>query len=255
MGSLELNLAGKVCIVTGAGRGLGRDIALKFASEGCKLVILARNEQQIGEVAEEIRRTGADVLAFQADVSDPIKVRNVVAETAVRFGTVDILINNAAINIRKPFLEITDAEWQGTLDINLTGYFLFAREVGKIMVPKRSGKVVNVGSELGVVGDSIGQVSYAASKGGVVQLTRCLAAEWASYRINVNCVAPALMDTPLVAELFRDPEKKKAYARKIPLGRFAGTAEIADIILFMCSRYADFITGHVLLVDGGYTAV
>jgi NAD(P)-dependent dehydrogenase (short-subunit alcohol dehydrogenase family) len=255
MGSIELGLEGKVSIVTGAGRGLGRDIALRFASQGSKVAILSRSEHEIEEVAETIKKMGSEVLGLKADVSDPQQVRDVVSRTHQKFGTVDILINNAAINIRKPFLEISDSDWQRILDVNLTGYFLFAREVGKIMVSKCSGKVLNVGSELGVVGDVTGQVAYSASKGGVVQLTRCLAAEWARYRINVNCVAPALMDTPLTAELLREPDKKSAFVQAIPLGRFADTGEVADIILFMSSHHADFITGQVLLVDGGYTIV
>ena len=254
MGALELGLEGRVVIITGAGRGLGREIALRFARQGCKVVVLARTLSEIEGLAGEIRGLGAEAMPLQADVSDSSQVRRAVTRVAQHFETIDVLVNNAAINIRKPCLEFSDEEWQSILNINLTGYFFFCREAGRVMVAKRSGKIVNVGSELGVVGIS-NYCAYASSKGGVIQLTRCLAAEWASYRINVNCVAPTMMDTPMVAELMKDREKTEKFIQSIPLGRLPETGEVADIILFMSSRLADPVTGHILLVDGGYTVV
>lgn len=255
MGHLELALEGKTGLVTGAGRGLGYEVALGLARQGCKIAALSRTGSQVDALADEIRSAGAEVLPLEADASDSAQVRGAVSRVLERFGTIDILVNNAAVNVRKPCVEYTDQDWQYVLGVNLTGYFLFAREVGKVMTANRRGKVINVGSELGVVGDVIGQVAYASSKGGVIQLTRCLAAEWAPYGVTVNCIAPTLMDTSLVAELFEDRAGIDAFVKRVPLGRLPKPKEVADIILFLSSHYADAITGHVLLVDGGYTIV
>jgi len=255
MGHLELALEGKTGLVTGAGRGLGHEVALGLARQGCRLAALSRTRGQVEELADEIRFAGAEVLPLQADASDSGQVRGAVSQVLERFGTIDILVNNAAVNVRKPCVEYTDQDWQYVIGVNLTGYFNFAREVGKVMTANRRGKVINVGSELGLVGDVIGQVAYASSKGGVIQLTRCLAAEWAPYGVTVNCIAPTLMDTGLVAELFEDRAGIDAFIEKVPLGRLPKPKEVADIILFLSSHYADAITGHVLLVDGGYTIV
>jgi NAD(P)-dependent dehydrogenase (short-subunit alcohol dehydrogenase family) len=255
MGHLELALEGKTGLVTGAGRGLGYEVALGLARQGCKIAALSRTSSQVEALADEIRSAGAEVLPLEADASDSGQVRGAVSRVLERFGTIDILVNNAAVNVRKPCVEYTDQDWQYVLGVNLTGYFLFAREVGKVMTANRRGKVINVGSELGVVGDVIGQVAYATSKGGVIQLTRCLAAEWAPYGVTVNCIAPTLMDTSLVAELFEDRAGIDAFIKRVPLGRLPKPKEVADIILFLSSHYADAITGHVLLVDGGYTIV
>jgi NAD(P)-dependent dehydrogenase (short-subunit alcohol dehydrogenase family) len=250
---IDLGLDGKACLITGAGRGVGRETALRFASQGCRVAILARTLPQLEEVAEEVKRTGMPVLPLRADASKPAQVRDAVARAVKTFGTVDILVNNAAVNIRKPLIEYRDEEWRQIIDTNLTGYFLFCREAGKYMTRNRRGTVVNVGSELGVVGDVIGQVPYSTSKGGVNQLTRCLAAEWGQFGINVNCVAPTLMDTQFTAEQFRNAEGIRAFIERVPLGRLPQPAEVADIILFLSSRFAAAITGQVLLVDGGYT--
>ena len=250
---IDLGLEGKVCLITGAGRGVGREAALRFAAQGSRLAILARSLEQIEAVAEEAGRSGVPVLPLRADASKPAQVRDAVARVLREYGTIDILVNNAAVNIRKPCVEYRDEEWRQIIDTNLTGYFCFCREAGKCMIRNGRGSVVNVGSELGVVGDVIGQVPYSTSKGGVNQLTRCLAAEWGRFGINVNCVAPTLMDTQLTAEQFGNPAGIRAFIEKVPLGRLPQPAEVADIILFMSSRFAAAITGQVLLVDGGYT--
>ena len=255
MHEVDWALEGKTCMVTGAGRGLGREVARRFALAGSKVAIISRTVSELNGLAEEIRQMGCEVLAVPADVSRPAEVRDAVTNILARFGTIDVLVNNAAVNIRKPFLDLTYEDWQRVIGINLTGYFLCAQEVGRVMVKNRSGKIVNVGSEIGMVGSASGQVAYASSKGGIVQLTRCLAAEWAPYHVNVNCVAPTVMRTPLVEEKLKDQQYVDMLLRKIPLGRIAEAGEVADVIVFLCSRFSNFITGHVLMVDGGYTIV
>jgi NAD(P)-dependent dehydrogenase (short-subunit alcohol dehydrogenase family) len=245
----------KVSLVTGAGRGLGRQVALKLTSAGSRVAIASRTRAEIEETAAEIRARGGEVLAVSADVSNPGKVKDLFARVLDHYGTIDVLVNNAAVNIRKPCLDLTFEDWEKVIGINLTGYFLCAQAAGRVMVPNRSGKIVNIGSEIGVVGSSTGQAAYASSKGGIIQLTRCLAVEWAPYRINVNCVAPTVMRTPLIEEKLKDSSYVETLLKKIPLGRIADADEVADVVLFLSSRLADFITGHVLMVDGGYTIV
>lgn len=251
----DWGLEGKVSVVTGAGRGLGRQVALRLASAGSRVTIASRTRAELEETAAEIRASGGEALAVLADVSNPGEVKDLFAGVLHHYKTIDVLVNNAAVNIRKPCLDLTFEDWEKVIGINLTGYFLCAQAAGRVMVPNCSGKIVNIGSEIGVVGSASGQTAYASSKGGIIQLTRCLAVEWAPYQINVNCVAPTVMRTPLVEERLKDPSYSEMLLKKIPLGRIADAGEVAEVVLFLSSRLANFITGHVLMVDGGYTIV
>ena len=251
----DWGLNGKISMVTGAGRGIGKEIAVKLASAGSKVVIMSRTASQLHDTAREMEKAGGEVLVIPLDVSKPLEVDEAVTETMDRFSTIDVLVNNAAVNIRKPCLDLTYDDWLKVININLTGYFLCAQKVGKIMVQNRAGRIINVGSELGTVGSSSGQVAYASSKGGIVQLTRCLAVEWAPYQVNVNCVSPTVTRTPLVEEELADPNYMDMLHKKIPLGRIAEPEEVANAVVFLASRFSNFITGHIMMVDGGYTAV
>jgi NAD(P)-dependent dehydrogenase (short-subunit alcohol dehydrogenase family) len=251
----DWGLVGKVCVVTGAGRGLGRAIARSLAGAGAKLVIVSRTESELRELAHELEGSGCEALAIPIDVSDPAQVNQMADEALRRFGTIDVLVNNAAITIRKPFLEQTVEDIEKVIGINLIGYLLCAQAVGRTMVENKSGKIINIGSEVGIVGTASGAVPYSASKGGIAQFTRCLAVEWAKYNINVNCIAPSLMWTPMVEERLKDPKYLEWVINKIPMGRVPKPEEVADMVLVMASRYSSFVTGHVLMVDGGYTIV
>lgn len=251
----DWGLSGKVCIITGAGRGLGKAVATRLANAGARLVIVSRTESQLRELTREIENSGGEILAIPTDVSDPIQVDKMADEALSRFGTIDVLVNNAAVTIRKPFLEQTYEDIQKVIGINLIGYLLCAQAVGRTMVANRSGKIINIGSEVGIVGTASGAVPYSASKGGIAQFTRCLAVEWAEYNINVNCVAPGLMWTPMVEERLKDPKYMDWVLNKIPLRRVPKPEEVADVVLMVASKYSSFITGHVLMVDGGYTIV
>lgn len=255
MQNADWGLVGKVCVVTGAGRGLGKAIARSLAGAGAKLVIVSRTKSELSDLSREIVESGGEVLAIPMDVSDPIQVNRMAEDALKRFGTIDVLVNNAAVTIRKPFLEQTVEDIQKVIGINLVGYILCAQAVGRTMVANRSGKIINIGSEVGIVGTASGAVPYSASKGGIAQFTRCLAVEWAKYNINVNCVAPSLMWTPMVEERLEDPKYLEWVVNKIPMGRVPKPEEVSDMVLVMASRYSGFVTGHVLMVDGGYTIV
>jgi NAD(P)-dependent dehydrogenase (short-subunit alcohol dehydrogenase family) len=249
----DWGLNDKVALVTGAGRGLGRAVAKTFAQAGARVGMVSRTESQLQETAHEIEAMGGEVLALPGDVSDPAQVNQIADHVVKRFGTIDVLINNAAVTLRKPFLEQTYEDMEKVIGINLTGYLLCAQAAGRIMVQNRSGKIINIGSEVGIVGTASGTVPYSATKGGIAQLTRCLAVEWAPYHINVNCVAPGLMWTPMVEERLKDPKYLDWVLNKIPLGRIPKPEEVAGVVLMVASKYSNFITGHVLMVDGGYT--
>lgn len=249
----DWGLSGKVCIVTGASRGLGKVLSTRFADAGAKLVIVGRTESQLKETASDVEQLGGEVLAIPMDVSNPAQVNEMAEKAVSRFGTIDVLINNAAITLRKPFLEQTPEEIQRVIETNLVGYLLCAQAVGRTMVAKRSGKIINIGSEVGIVGTASGAVPYSSSKGGIAQFTRCLAVEWAKYNILVNCVAPGLMWTPMVEERLKDPKYLDWVLNKIPLGRIPKPEEVANVVLMISSQYTTYVTGHVLMVDGGYT--
>jgi NAD(P)-dependent dehydrogenase (short-subunit alcohol dehydrogenase family) len=174
-------------------------------------------------------------------------------ETVVQeFGRIDILVNNAGVNIRKPVLELTEEDWDTVLDTNLKGYFLVARAVGKHMISQGRGKVINMASILGAVALP-NQLAYASSKGGVVQMTKVMALEWASHNIQVNAIAPTYFETPLVAPLRNDPERYRFIMERTPMGRWGQPEELEGTAVFLASRASDFITGQTIFVDGGWT--
>lgn len=246
------DLSGRVALVTGASRGLGRAMAKGLAKAGADLVLCARNEQDLLSAAEEIRGMGSKALAIQVDVLSSESVERMVETALDGMGRIDILVNNAGVNIRKPVVELQEAEWDTVLDTNLKGYFLVGRAVGKQMIAQRGGKVINVASILGSVGLP-NQVAYASSKGGVIQMTKVMALEWASYHINVNAIAPTYFETPLVAALRNDPERYRFIVERTPMGRWGQPEELEGVVVFLASRASDFITGQTIFVDGGWT--
>jgi NAD(P)-dependent dehydrogenase (short-subunit alcohol dehydrogenase family) len=250
-------LDGKVALVTGASRGIGRAIALGLAGAGADVALIGRDPATLEPVAQGIERAlERQALPVPLDVANVEAIPAVVAAIVERFGRIDILINNAGMNIRKPTLEYTPEEWDTVLDTNLKGTFFLTQAVGRRMIEAGQGKILNIGSMTAFLG--IPTVpAYTATKAALQQLTRTLAVEWAEHNIQVNAIAPGWISTDLTAPLKTNPELAPRYRwvlSRTPAGRFGEPEELVGAAVFLCSPAADFITGQVLAVDGGLLA-
>ncbi|MFN0147144.1 MAG: SDR family NAD(P)-dependent oxidoreductase [Dehalococcoidia bacterium] len=253
LGTQLFDLSGRVAVVTGAGRGLGRTMALALAAAGADLAVSARTQAELDTLVTEIEALGRRAVAIRADITVEADAVRIADETTSRLGRLDILVNNAGMNIRKPVLELTEAEYRQVLDTNLVGYFNCARAAGKVLTAQGSGKVINISSIMGRVALA-NQAAYASSKGGVEQLTKVLALEWAANNVQVNAIGPTYFETDLTRPLFEDPERKNFISERTPMGRWGQPHELAGAVIFLASRASDYITGHTLMVDGGWTA-
>jgi NAD(P)-dependent dehydrogenase (short-subunit alcohol dehydrogenase family) len=250
----SFDFRGRAVFVTGAGAGIGRATALAFARLGAAIAVTDIDEAAAAAVADEIGRVGGTAAAFALDVADEAGVGAVVAEALARFGAVDVLVNNAGIGARVATVDMPTERWRQVLDVGLTGAFHCARAVGRHMVERRRGAVVNVASIMGLTGGGLyPNPAYHAVKGALVNLTRALALEWAPH-VRVNAVAPAFVRTRLVEPLMADPAMAKALLDATPLGRLIEPEEVAHAIAFLSSDAAAMITGHTLPVDGGWLA-
>ena len=247
-----MRFAGQTAVVTGAGRGMGRAIALALAAEGAAVVVAEVDAAVGAAVVEEIRAAGGRALAVTVDISDIHQVQRLFAMTKEEFGGLDILVNNAGIGIPKPLVDYTEADWDRQLGVNLKGMFFATQEAAKLMLPRRKGKIVNFASTAGFVSSSTPETAYDISKGGVRQLTTSIAAELAPHRINVNAVAPGTIATDLTMRVLDTEEKMARASAKIPMGRLGTPEDMVGPVLFLCSSEADYVTGHTLVVDGGW---
>jgi 2-deoxy-D-gluconate 3-dehydrogenase len=247
---------GKVALVTGAGSGLGKSIALALAEAGADVIVteLPSRIDRACAVAECIESLERRALALKLDVTSLKSIQRMVERSIREFSRIDILVNNAGINVPKNALDVTEEDWDRVLDVNLKGVFFCAQAVGREMIKRRFGKMINIASQNGVVG-FYQRAAYCSSKAGVVNLTRVLAIEWAPYHVNVNAVAPTFVLTPLTEKLFADPSFSREIRRRIPLGRLGRPEDVVGAVVFLASPAADLITGHTLLVDGGWTAI
>jgi glucose 1-dehydrogenase len=245
-----LKLKDKISLVTGAGQGIGKAIALTFDEEGSCVVVNDIDLDKATAVAEQINASGGEALPLRADVSQSNEVSTMVAEAIKSFGRIDILVNNAGIQTVSPFLDLSEEEWQRVMDVNLKGTFLCSQMVAREMVKYRKGKIINI-SSIHQTTPRYNKAHYDASKAGIMMLTKDMALELSTYRINVNCIAPGAIVTPMNKDILDSPERMTEMNSKIPWGRMGQPEEVAKATLFLASDEADYITGATICVDGG----
>jgi 3-oxoacyl-[acyl-carrier protein] reductase len=243
-----ISLAGQVAVVTGAGRNIGRAIAVRLAEAGADVALVGRSEGLLEEVATAIRRLGRGALAFPCDVADAAAVAATAEKIVEKFGRIDILINNAGVTRDKLLLRMDEADWDEVLDVNLKGAFHFSKVAARAMIRQKRGRILSVTSVIGQIGNA-GQANYAASKAGLIGFTKSLAKELAPRGITVNAIAPGFIDTAMTQVLAADV--REALLRSIPLARFGTPQDVAQVALFLASEHAGYITGQVINVDGG----
>ena len=241
-------LANQIAVVTGAGRGIGRAIALKFAAEGTDVVCVSRTAENSEKVAVEVRALGRKAWAHAVDVADSASVNAATEKILAEAGRVDILVNNAGVTRDGLLMRMSDADWDTVLDTNLKGAFLFTKAFSRAMLKQRAGRIINVASVIGLIGNA-GQCNYAASKAGLIGFTKSMARELGSRSITVNAIAPGFIETDMTADI--KPEMKTEMLKQIPLGSFGQAEDVANAALFLASPAARYITGQVLTVDGG----
>jgi NAD(P)-dependent dehydrogenase (short-subunit alcohol dehydrogenase family) len=249
----EFSLTGKVALVTGASRGIGRYLALGLAHYGADIIITGRTVYQLDDTAREIRDLNRRCLVVPMDITRKAEVDAGVEKAFQHFGRIDILINNAGINIPKPALEVTEEDWRRVLDSNLTGLFFCCQAVGRIMIEQQGGKIINISSQTGTVAIQW-RAAYCSSKAGVNLLTKVLALEWGPHHINVNAVAPTFIETPMTKPMLENEAFREMVLGKILLGRVGQPKDVLGAVIYLASEASDLVTGHVLLVDGGWTA-
>ncbi|MCM3712699.1 SDR family NAD(P)-dependent oxidoreductase [Halalkalibacter oceani] len=251
----SFDLTNKVAIVTGSGSGIGKTIALGLAESGASIVVteLPGKEEAARETAAEIEKLGQQALVATLDVTKLETIRQMVSEAEAHFGRIDILVNNAGIIIRKPSLEVTEEDWDKVHDVNLKGTFFTSQEVAKVMKEHGGGKIVNIASINGVVG-FYERAAYCSSKAGIVNLTRVLAIDWAEYGINVNAVGPNYLLTPLTEKLFSNDEFREDVLYRTPIKRIGTPEDVVGAVVYLASPASNFVTGHTVMVDGGWTA-
>ncbi|KYD08215.1 3-oxoacyl-[acyl-carrier-protein] reductase [Heyndrickxia sporothermodurans] len=242
-------LEGKVALVTGASRGIGREIALELAREGANVIVnYAGSEARANEVVEEIKALGREAKAIQCNVANNDEVQGMIKETIGLFGKIDILVNNAGITRDNLIMRMKEDEWDDVINTNLKGVFLCTKGVTRQMMKQRSGKIINISSIVGVSGNP-GQANYVAAKSGVIGLTKSTAKELASRGINVNAVAPGFITTEMTDKLPEDVQSEML--KQIPLARFGEPKNVANVVVFLASSSSDYMTGQTLHVDGG----
>lgn len=247
------DIKGKIAIVTGGNSGIGYEIAKTLAQSGAKIVIANRRREEGEKAAKAISELGGEAIAIPTDVSQKASVEEMVQNVVGRFGRIDVVVNSAGINVRKYALDFEESDWDQVININLKGTFLVCQAVGRIMVGQKEGKIINISSAVEKIGMEM-RAAYCASKGGVSQLTKVLAIEWAPYGVNVNAVGPGFMKTALLANLIeKDPTFVPMVQSRVPLGRLGLPEDVAGVVLLLASDAGNYITGQTFFIDGGWT--
>ena len=250
------DITGHTAIVTGASSGLGVVFAEALAESGANIVICARREDRLKKVAENLRLLDdSRILPIACDVSDEKQVEEMVRKTIEEFGSIEILVNNAGISAINPSTEMPLEDWKKVIDVNLTGVFICARVVARKMIENNYGKIINIASIYGEVGDVFAAAPYYASKGGVVNLTRSFAVEWSKNNVFVNAIAPGFFPSEMTGPIFQDKETYNYIKGRTPLGKVGNPADLKGALVFFASHASDYVTGQTLAVDGGWTAL
>jgi len=251
-----LNLKNKTAIITGARQGMGRTHALTLAKAGAKVVVSDISLENCEKVVKEIKKEGGEAMAIKCDVSKEQEVDEMMKKTIKKWGKIDILVNNAGICQFKPFLELTEEEWDRTININLKGYFLCAQAAAKAMAKQKSGAIINIASvAMGQQGIGFSNIAhYCASKGGIVGMTEAMAVELATYNIRVNAIAPGMIDTLMIDPIKKDPQQEKAILARVPMQRMGQAQEVSNLVLFLASDESSYMTGSTVVIDGGWLA-
>ncbi len=244
------DLRGKVAIVTGGGRGIGRAIALGLAEAGASVVVAGRTIEQLDAVAQEIAVLGGRVLPVETDLTDGDQIENLAAEAVKNFGRIDILVNNAARSFLRSLLELREDGWDKVFDTNVKAAWLLSRAVARVMIEQKGGRIINI-TTVGAEKAELGMAAYGCSKAALKMLTRCMAREWAPFGILVNAVGPGLTRTDFSKPIWSNPDIAKHVESQLPMGRLAEPEEIVGSVLFLASDLANYITGHSIYVDGG----
>jgi len=250
------NLKSKVAIVTGARRGMGKTHALILAKAGARVVVSDISLENCQKVVKEIKKEGGEALAIKCDVIKKAEIDVMVKKTIKKWGRIDILVNNAGIAQFASFLEMTEQDWDRTLDINLKGCFLCTQAVAREMAKRKSGIIINIASvAMGQIGVGFPNIAhYCASKGGIVAMTEALAVELAPYNIRVNAVAPGIIETPMIDPVKKDPKMLEAMLARVPMHRVGTPEEVSNLVLFLASDASSYITGSTVVIDGGWLA-
>ncbi len=250
------NYNGRVVVVSGASSGLGKQMARAFAKQGANLVITARRLEKLEELSNEIKAMGVDCLPIKCDVTNVEEVNNAAKVAEEHFGKVDVLVNCAGSAKNAGVLEMTDEEWDFTIDTDMNSVFYVTRAFGNIMKKNHYGRIINIASMYGMVGNmAMGTIAYHTSKGGVINFTRAAAAELAKYHITVNAICPGYFDTELTHDTLITPEFKSYMRATVPMGRYGKKGELNAGAIFLASKEASYVTGVILPIDGGYTCV
>jgi NAD(P)-dependent dehydrogenase (short-subunit alcohol dehydrogenase family) len=251
---LDFNVNGKVALITGSARGIGRSCALALAEAGAEIALGLKNIDNDNGIQEEIRSLGRKDLPLQMDVSQISQIRQAVAETIEEFGRIDILVNNAGIAPVNLIVDYTESDFDETISVNLKGTYFTSQEVGKHMIKNKFGRIINLSSQAGFIALPSESV-YCMTKAGIAHVTKCFAVEWAKYNINVNAVAPTFIDTPGTKDWLGVPQHLDEVLSKIKLGRIGIPQEVSSVVVFLASQAASLITGTTVMIDGGWTAI
>ena len=250
----KFSLKGKVGIVTGASRGLGKGMATALTQAGADLVIVSRTKSVLEKVAEEMRKFGRHIIPVAADVSKKEDIKNMVGIALKEFGKIDFLFNNAGIIRRCPSEDYSEKDWDEVINVNLKGVFLCSQAVARVMIKQGGGKIINTSSLIAVTGGKT-IPAYAASKGGVAQLTKALANDWAKYNIKVNAIGPGYYITDTTEPLRKNKARYQEISSRIPLGRWGNPEDLGGVAVFLVSEASDYITGQTIWVDGGWLSL